>query len=149
MVPRDRQSAVDDLSCEQAFDTPPSSRKVGVVLRQSQDRMQMIGKDNNGVDHEWPLLTGDAKGVAERTDVLDQNGGASIGDRNGEKEGPPGNEASPIVHHRRSLSRIALRSIRATVVTGSHFPSSSSTASAKICGSSCGRLWPARGINRR
>ena len=50
----------------------------------------MIGKDNNRVDHEWPLLTGDAKGVAERSDVLDQNGGASIGDRNGEEEGPPG-----------------------------------------------------------
>src|SRR5258707_12992335 len=99
--------------------------------------MQMIGKDNNGVDREWSLPTGDAKGVAERTDILDQNGGASIGDRNGEKEGPPGNEASPIVHHRRSLPRIALRSIRAT---SRHLPSSSSTPPEKTCDSSSARL---------
>src|ERR1051326_2119766 len=126
MIPCDRGSAVDDLSCECALEAPPSSGEIGVVLRQSQDRVQMIGKDNNRVDHEWPLLTGDAKGVAERSDVLDQNGGASIGDRNGAEEGP---------HPERGELRLS--------------PSRPSPGSAKICGSSWGRLWPARGISAR
>src|SRR6266849_509856 len=64
------------------------------------------------------LVARHAEGMAQGGDAVDENGGTSIGDGDREEERPTGNEASPIVHHARSLPRITLRSIRATPRSG-------------------------------
>jgi hypothetical protein len=38
---------------EFAFDAAPPSRKIGISRRQRPDRMQMVGKKDDGVELKW------------------------------------------------------------------------------------------------
>ncbi len=53
-----------------AFDATPAARKVGIVGWQRQDRVQMLGEDDDRIDREWALKTRRAECVAQQADVV-------------------------------------------------------------------------------
>jgi hypothetical protein len=52
------------------LDPAPSARKIGVALRQGEDRVQMIREDHDGFDREGTFVSGRAEGRAQGADVI-------------------------------------------------------------------------------
>src|SRR5438105_7267098 len=69
-VAGDAHAARLDRVREQPLDAPPTAGEIRVPWRQRHDDMQMIGKNDDGVDRKWPLAAGSAKRAAQRADVL-------------------------------------------------------------------------------
>jgi hypothetical protein len=62
----------DNLVGKQALNSPPSSRKVRIAFRQRHDCVQMVREYNNRIRLEGPLGACDAKGMAQNSNLLDQ-----------------------------------------------------------------------------
>src|ERR1700722_20296435 len=73
-VPLDSGTAAQKTSAETPFDPPPTSRKICIALRQAQDCMQMVRKNDDGVDRKRPLSSRHIEREAKRVDVIDERG---------------------------------------------------------------------------
>ena len=73
-VALDVLTGFEQTGAEVSFDAPPPARKVRVVSGQTEDRVQVIRQDHDGIDRKWPLLPGHAKRGAKRADMIDKRG---------------------------------------------------------------------------
>src|SRR5579885_1132673 len=76
--------------------------------------MQVFRQDHNGVDHERALVPRDTERHPQVVRVVNHHRGCPVGERDREKIGAAWDEIAPVSNHRLMLSRISLRSIRAT-----------------------------------
>jgi hypothetical protein len=76
--------------------------------------MQVVRKDHDSLDRERPLAPRDAKSRAQCVHVVNQNRGCPIRERDREEVGAAWDVVAPVSNHPLILSRITLRSIRAT-----------------------------------
>ena len=81
----------------------------------------MIGQDHNSIDSERTLLPRDTERRPQGVNVFHQRRGCTVGERGCEEISAAWNEIAPVSDHRRILSRISLRSIRATEEIGRQF----------------------------
>ncbi len=65
-------SGINQRATEMPLDPPPASRKIGIIRRQCEDGMQVIGKNYNRLDCKRALVTGYAKSLTQLADVIDQ-----------------------------------------------------------------------------
>ena len=98
----------DDLI---AFHRPEKSESPGGKVRMG---MQMVGQNHDGIDGKGLAIPRMPKCRAQQADLIYEHRGSPVSKRYREKECPARDDVSPISHHRRTLPRIALRSIRAT-----------------------------------
>jgi hypothetical protein len=71
-MPPDRGATSQKACAEISFYPPPPSREISVAIRQGQDRVQVFGKNNNGVDRERPLSPSHIERDAQCIDVIDE-----------------------------------------------------------------------------
>src|SRR5437660_785841 len=76
--------------------------------------MQVFRQDHDGLNRERTLVPRDTERRPQGAHVMHQRRGCPVSERDREEIGAPWNEVAPVSDHLRSLSRIALRSIRAT-----------------------------------
>jgi len=58
---------------EMTFDSPPAAGKVGVVLRQCEDRVKVVRQDYNRIDRKGTLFPSCPKSHTKRRDMIDEN----------------------------------------------------------------------------
>jgi hypothetical protein len=77
-------------------------------------RCKWSGKTHDRIDREWMRAARISCGSAQRLNVIDQRPQASIHERCGKEKRSACNEISTVPDHAAMLTRISLRSIRAT-----------------------------------
>ncbi|MCA1861978.1 hypothetical protein LE191_17855 [Janthinobacterium sp. HSC-3S05] len=51
---------------EPRLDQAPARHEIGITIRQGPDAMQVIRKDDDGIDSEWPFMAHGAESVAQQ-----------------------------------------------------------------------------------
>src|SRR5579871_3439275 len=85
---------------EPALDQAPAAREVRVVGWQGPDRMQVLGKHDEGVDAEGLMAKRPARRFPERIDVFDERGGPAVQERHREEPRSAGDVATAEIRHR-------------------------------------------------
>src|ERR1041384_1379607 len=80
--------------------------------------MQVVRQDYNCIDGKGAFFAGQTKRRAKRVGIINKRRRTPVGERNRKEESATGDEITPVAHHSLSLSRISLRSIRATTRVG-------------------------------
>ena len=80
-----------------ALDQTPAGREIGVPGRQGPDAMQVIGQNNDGLDGEWPALTGRLEHLPKVVNVFGQEFPAAFQERDREKERTARNKGANVV----------------------------------------------------
>ncbi len=92
-----------DMSREGGFDLPPPRRKIGVVLRQGPDHVQMCRQDHRSVDLEGALLLAQSHGTSQDINPIHEQTGIRVRQMHGEKVGPSGDESAAVHCHTAKL----------------------------------------------
>ncbi len=74
-------------------------REIGVIFRQGEYCVQVVGENDDGFDCEGVLGAGLAEGEAQARDVIEQFGRLAVGESDREEEGAAGHKVTTIVHH--------------------------------------------------
>jgi hypothetical protein len=64
----------DHAGAEVSFNPSPAAGEIRVSLRQSEDCMEMVRQDHDGIDRKGALLPRCAKRRAEHVDMIDKGG---------------------------------------------------------------------------
>jgi hypothetical protein len=109
-VPFDVPTRFEQMGAEISFDAPPPARKICIVSWQTEDGVQVIRQDHDGIDRKWSLLPGHTKCGAKRADMIDKNDRLPIGQRQREEEFSTGDAIASVSDHSGMIPRISLRS---------------------------------------
>ncbi len=114
-VPTDRRACCHYGACEATLEQTPPNGEVGILFRQGLEHVQMVGQHHDRFDAERRTSLGRSEGASQQPDMLDQHARFSIGERGGDEKRAACNKISPVSDHAGRISRISLRSIRATL----------------------------------
>ena len=89
---------------ERGLDVPPPGSDVVIARRQPPQAMQMIGEYDIGLHGERPRLFGLGKRVAQRVDVVGQQGAPAFQQVDREEVGAPRHPDASVVGHGRSIA---------------------------------------------
>jgi hypothetical protein len=109
------------------LDRAPPTGKIGITLRQRPQPMEMIGKDNPGVDAEGPLGAHATNDIAQSVDPGDQQIRAAVKQVHGKEEGSARNLITAIVWHAMDMPELCWTAecaslFRATLATAREQP---------------------------
>jgi hypothetical protein len=88
------------------LDRAPPTGKIGIALRQRPQAMEMIRKDDPGVDAEGPLGAHTTNGIAQSVDPGDQQIRAAVEQVHGKKEGSARKPIAAIVRHAANMPEL-------------------------------------------
>ena len=115
------QFALRQRARKSRLDQPPAGGEIAIVVRQSPDRMQVTGQDDDTHDRERRRRPRVAKRGAQGVDVFGPQAQPALRQIDGEEEAAAGDTVTPLSDHRRSLAKAPRRwvSLRSTHPTGS------------------------------
>jgi len=98
-IARYRHPRRDHASRKEALDAPPSPGEIRIIRTQCDDRMQVIRKNDDGIDRKWLYAICLSKCLSQKINMIDKNSPSSICQRNGEEERSARNAISPLMDH--------------------------------------------------
>jgi hypothetical protein len=110
----DHHTGLDDRSRKASFDQTQSIRKISVAIGQRHYEMQVVRQHHSGINCKRALAPCGRSGTAQRLDMIDKDLRCAVGNCRRNEECTAREEVPAISDHSCSLSRISLRSIRAT-----------------------------------